>query len=147
MSDTTVTVGDEGSDAAESQNVESVAEAAKASGEAEAAAEQAKDAASKVEFERSQAEFAAQQASQAAQATADSALATSMNVQEVHGLISGLSAEIAALRDSLKPAEPPVDNDGDGIPDPVTASDVAPHDQEPQKKGHWLTRSWGSKSK
>jgi hypothetical protein len=59
----------------------------------------------------------------------------------VNGSIARLRDEIAALRSALTtPVEPAPDLDGDGVPDPVTASDVAPQDQEPKKEGNWLNR-------
>lgn len=149
MSDTVVTVGDDGSSAAETAEVNSVSEAGHAAGLAEAAAEQARESAAAVDNKVESARIAADDASRAAEATANAALSTSINAQEVNGSIASLRDEIAALRQALTtPVEPAVDLDGDGVPDPVTASDVAPHDQEPQKKGNWLNRriTFGKKS-
>lgn len=146
MSDTTVTVSDEedgADDAAETATVDSVREQGKAEGAAEVHANDAATEAMQAEFAAGDARAAAETAAQAAEATATAALATTLEGEAIRNEIAGLLDAIERLAAAT---EAPKDVDGDGVPDPVTTSEVDPStDEAPQQRGNWLNRTWGRK--
>lgn len=143
LGDLAVTVSDENEDATpqEESTTESVADAAKAAGTAEAAADQAKDSVDKSESAAEVASESASEAIAAAQASADSAMATAITGAEVNQRLDELNANITRLIEAFQSA--PVDQNNDGIPDPVTPAEIAPADQEPSKRTPLLQRRWG----
>lgn len=147
LSDTTVTVSDEdagGDSPAEEATIDSVREQGKAEGAAAVHADAASSEAMQASFHASDAQQAADVAAQAAEATATAALATTLEGAEIRNELAQLRESIQLLAATMQ--APPVDADGDGVPDPVPANEVDPStDQEPTSKGNWLNRTWGRK--
>jgi hypothetical protein len=141
MADATVEItgDDAGENAAETTQVEAVAQTAKDAGTAQEASTQAQIAASDTGMHASQAVNASEQSAQAALEAQRAAAVTQMTGAEITGAISSLTERIDSLAAALQTSTPAPTAPEIGTP-------VVEVQESSPAKGHWLTRKVGRKS-
>lgn len=140
MADATVEItgDDAGENAAETTQVEAVAQTAKDSGAAQQAAQSVEGSAGEAKYASQDAERSAQVSAQAMVSAQDAAMSAQLTASEVVGAIQSLSERFDSFTAALASSTPAPS--AEELPTPV----VEVQESSPAK-GHWLTRKVGRK--